>query len=162
MTKRQTLRADLDLEVDSTNASPGTFNAWLQGQLRARRLTQRQLAQKTGVDHSTISRLIRGDRVPSLRTAASIARGLGVPDGSATLDDLNFGRSSSPAAGVEYALRSDESLSEAQVYEIMEVYLAARCARSRPAAAVPKASTRREPVPIVVQVIGLRSRSSPR
>ena len=162
MTKRHTLRADLDTELDSPNASPVTFNEWLQGRLKASGLTQRQLAQKTGVDHSTISRLVRGDRVPSLHTAASLARGLSLPDGSATLDDLTFSRSGSPAAGVEYALRSDESLSEAQVREIMEVYLAARRARSNPATAVAKASTRRAPVPIVVHVIGLRPRSRPR
>ena len=39
-------------------------------------MSQRQLAQQSGVDHSTISRLIRGDRTPSLGTATKLARGL--------------------------------------------------------------------------------------
>lgn len=170
MTTRQPPRRDVDAEVDSTSASPGTFNAWLQRTFKASRLTQRQLAHKTGVHHSTISRLIRGDRAPSLRTAASLARALGMPDGPATLDDQSFGITVSRAARVEYALRSDESLSEADIREIMEVYLALRRPPFRPVGAVPKASTRRAPVPsarrapvpIVVQVPELRSRSSAR
>jgi transcriptional regulator with XRE-family HTH domain len=38
-------------------------------------MSQRQLAQQSGVDHSTISRLVRGDRMPSLGTATKLARG---------------------------------------------------------------------------------------
>jgi len=45
------------------------FNEWLRSQLKAKKMSQRQLAQQSGVDHSTISRLIRGDRTPSLGTA---------------------------------------------------------------------------------------------
>ena len=157
MTKGQILRGDVDADVGSTSSSAGTFNKWLQSQLQARQLTQRQLAHKSGVDHSTISRLIREDRMPSLRTATLLARGLDVPVGTATFDGRTFGRASSRAAGVEYALRSDELLSEAQVREIMHVYLAAR-RHVRRVAAAPQASTRRAPVPIVVQVPALHSR----
>ena len=39
-------------------------------------MSQRQLALQSGVDHSTISRLIKGDRMPSLGTATKLARGL--------------------------------------------------------------------------------------
>ena len=52
------------------------FNEWLRAQLKAKKMSQRQLAQQSGVDHSTISRLIRGDRTPSLGTATKLARGL--------------------------------------------------------------------------------------
>src|ERR687896_672233 len=52
------------------------FNEWLRAQLKAKRMSQRQLAQQSGVDHSTISRLVRGDRTPSLGTATKLARGL--------------------------------------------------------------------------------------
>ena len=52
------------------------FNEWLRAQLRAKKMSQRQLAQASGVDHSTISRLVRGDRTPSLGTATKLARGL--------------------------------------------------------------------------------------
>ena len=52
------------------------FNEWLRTQLKAKKMSQRQLAQQSGVDHSTISRLVRGDRMPSLGTATKLARGL--------------------------------------------------------------------------------------
>ena len=52
------------------------FNEWLRAELKAKKMSQRQLAQRSGVDHSTISRLIRGDRMPSLGTATRLARGL--------------------------------------------------------------------------------------
>jgi transcriptional regulator with XRE-family HTH domain len=106
-----------------------TFAEWLDGQLRARRLTQRQLAQKSGVHHSTISRLMRGSRVPSLRTANLLARSLGLSDGLDALDRQGLERTQSPAARVEYALRLDGRLDEAQVCAIMKVYLSTRRSR---------------------------------
>jgi transcriptional regulator with XRE-family HTH domain len=109
------------------------FNEWLRGQLKAKKMSQRQLAQASGVDHSTISRLIRGDRTPSLGTATKLARGLreirddaeapqylGVVSGGATMN---------PTARVEYALRADDALGEAQVRQVMEYYLAVRMRR---------------------------------
>ncbi len=59
-----------------TNQNGRAFNEWLRAQLKAKKMSQRQLAQQSGVDHSTISRLIRGDRMPSLGTATKLARGL--------------------------------------------------------------------------------------
>jgi transcriptional regulator with XRE-family HTH domain len=136
------------------------FDQWLRVQLKARNLTQRQLAQKSGVDHSTISRLMRGDRVPSLRTATLLVRGLGMAQDLDRLDD-NLGSGGSPAARVEYALRSDDLLSEAEVRKIMNVYLAARLRRPHSVAtSAPVQTTTRTPVPIVVEVPGLRPRST--
>jgi transcriptional regulator with XRE-family HTH domain len=108
------------------------FNEWLRAQLKARRMSQRQLAQQSGVDHSTISRLLRGDRTPSLGTATKLARGLReLRDEGET--PQYFGLTSSatthPAARVEYALRSDDLLSEPQVRQVMEYYLALRMRR---------------------------------
>jgi transcriptional regulator with XRE-family HTH domain len=135
-------------ETEPASGAPGgrTFGEWLRVQLKARRISQRQLAQKSGVDHSTISRLVRGDRVPSWSTADRLVRSLGfadVPDGVYRLDS---GRTASPTARVEYALRLDETLSETQVREIMNVYLATRRRRPRlvvsspaPAASTPSA-----------------------
>jgi len=153
MTKRRPPGDDLDSEGVSMSPSPDTFNEWLERRLKASQMTQRQLALKTGVDHSTISRLIHGNRLPSLRTAAALARGLGVPDGHATVHDQSFGPDRSRAAGVEYALRSDESLTEVQVREIMEVYLAARRVHTRVAGAEASPPSQRRPVPIVVQLL---------
>jgi transcriptional regulator with XRE-family HTH domain len=108
------------------------FNEWLRAQLKAKKMSQRQLAQQSGVDHSTISRLIRGDRMPSLGTATKLARGLRElrDDGDmpAYLPFVTSG-TTNPVARVEYALRSDDVLSEPQVRQIMEYYLAVRMRR---------------------------------
>src|SRR5450759_5317652 len=118
-----------------------TFSEWLDVQLRARRLTQRQLAQKSGVDHSTVSRLMRGDRTPSLRTAGLLAHGLGMAEGLDWLDRQGLGETASPAARVEHALRLDELLSETQVRELMTVYLATRLRRPRSVPTLAPAAT---------------------
>ena len=108
------------------------FNEWLRAQLRSKKMSQRQLAQQSGVDHSTISRLIRGDRMPSLGTATKLARGLReIHDdedaplylGTAAVGNIH------PTARVEYALRADEFFTEPQVRQVMEYYLAVRMRR---------------------------------
>ena len=151
----------VDPEAGPTGPGGRAFAQWLRLQLRAMKLTQRQLAQKSGVDHSTISRLLRGDRTPSLRTATLLARGLGLPQDPGRPDGQSFGRSDSPAARVEYALRSDGQLTEAAVGRVMNVYLAARL-RPPPSVAAPTpleaAGTTR--VPITVRVAGVRPRST--
>ncbi len=115
-----------------TTQNGRAFNEWLRAQLKAKKMSQRQLAQQSGVDHSTISRLIRGDRMPSLGTATKLARGLREirddSDTSVALGVVSVGPQN-PTARVEYALRADESLSEPQVRQIMEYYLAVRVRR---------------------------------
>ena len=84
------------------------------------------------MDHSTISRLIRGDRMPSLGTATKLARGLReLRDDADTPQYLGLvaAGSTNPTARVEYSLRADELLSEPQVRQIMEYYLAVRMRR---------------------------------
>jgi transcriptional regulator with XRE-family HTH domain len=108
------------------------FNEWLRAQLKAKKMSQRQLAQQSGVDHSTISRLIRGDRMPSLGTATKLARGLREirddADAPLYLSGVASG-TANPTARVEYSLRADEILSEPQVRQVMEYYLAVRMRR---------------------------------
>ena len=115
-----------------TTQNGRAFNEWLRAQLKAKKMSQRQLAQQSGVDHSTISRLIRGDRMPSLGTATKLARGLREirddSDTSVALGVVSVGPQN-PTARVEYALRADEALSEPQVRQIMEYYLAVRVRR---------------------------------
>jgi transcriptional regulator with XRE-family HTH domain len=115
-----------------TSPNGRAFNEWLRGQLKAKKMSQRQLAQQSGVDHSTISRLIRGDRMPSLGTATKLARGLRElrddADTPAYLGLVSSG-TTNPTARVEYALRADDLLSEPQVRQIMEYYLAVRVRR---------------------------------
>lgn len=115
-----------------TLQTPQSFNSWLRGQLREKKMSQRQLALQSGVDHSTISRLIKGDRMPSLGTATKLARGLREireeSDGPAYFASLSS-RQLLPTARVEYALRGDDMLSEADVRELMQVYIAHRARR---------------------------------
>ncbi len=115
-----------------TRTNGRAFNEWLRAQLKAKKMSQRQLAQQSGVDHSTISRLVRGDRMPSLGTATKLARGLrelGENDDGPQYLGLIGGGVQNPTARVEYALRADEALSEAQVRQVMEYYLAVRMRR---------------------------------
>ena len=118
-----------------TRTNGRAFNEWLRAQLKAKKMSQRQLAQQSGVDHSTISRLVRGDRMPSLGTATKLARGLrelGENDDGPQYLGLIGGGVQNPTARVEYALRADEALSEAQVRQVMEYYLAVRMRRVGP------------------------------
>jgi transcriptional regulator with XRE-family HTH domain len=115
-----------------TSQNGRAFNEWLRAQLKAKKMSQRQLAQQSGVDHSTISRLIRGDRMPSLGTATKLARGLReLREDADTPQYLGLvaAGTANPTARVEYALRADDLLSESQVRQIMEYYLAIRMRR---------------------------------
>jgi transcriptional regulator with XRE-family HTH domain len=111
-----------------------SFNAWLRGQLKEKKMSQRQLALQSGVDHSTISRLIKGDRMPSLGTATKLARGLREihddTEGPAYFASLNA-RTVLPTTRVEYALRGDDLLTESDVRELMQAYIALRTRRVR-------------------------------
>jgi transcriptional regulator with XRE-family HTH domain len=117
-----------------TFQTPHSFNSWLRGQLKEKKMSQRQLALQSGVDHSTISRLIKGDRMPSLGTATRLARGLREigddDDGPAYFASMSA-RHQLPTARVEYALRGDELLSEADVRDLMQVYISHRTRRMR-------------------------------
>jgi hypothetical protein len=56
----------------------GSFAAWLRERMTERGMTQRMLAMRSGVDHSTISRLLCEDRQPQLLTALALLSVLGV------------------------------------------------------------------------------------
>jgi transcriptional regulator with XRE-family HTH domain len=132
--------------VDDRNADQ--FRQWLRRQLRSRRMSLRQLAAHSGVSASTVSRVVRGDRQPSLQTALRLANVL-----RAACDDFNPAAQIGamvdrfePATDIERALRADSRLSEADVRRIMLMYHSLR----RPAGAQPGAPHRtvtREAVP---------------
>lgn len=131
------------------------FNEWLQSALKARRMSQRQLAQRSGVDHSSISRLISGHRVPSLRTAMRIAQG--VEPGDSDPDGLppKAARTGRAPARVEYALRSDEWLTEVDVRAIMLYYVAVRSGqRHPPETASDERANGAAPSPVVSRATG--------
>jgi transcriptional regulator with XRE-family HTH domain len=114
------------------------FNVWLRRQLREARMSQRQLAMFSGVDHSTISRLMSGEREPSLATATRIAEAFRKLEGMPHAGDY-FARLAeapmNPTKRVEAALLGDEELDDADVRELMHAYLAARARRRRARAA---------------------------
>jgi transcriptional regulator with XRE-family HTH domain len=119
---------------DLASRDEASFDEWLRSRLKAMRMSQRQLALRSGVDHSSISRLIRGDRVPSLGTAMKLARC--IDPGDIDIRDRRAGLSTSPnaAARVEYALRADDHMIDADVRDVMLYYLGVRRRRStRPA-----------------------------
>jgi transcriptional regulator with XRE-family HTH domain len=105
------------------------FNLWLRRQLRERRMSQRQLAALSGVDHSTISRLLLHDRRPSLATATKLAGALRHVEGEPATADY-FERIPEetlfPARRVEMALRGDDLLDDEEVRRLMSMYLEAR------------------------------------
>jgi transcriptional regulator with XRE-family HTH domain len=117
-----------------TVQTPRSFNSWLRGQLKEKKMSQRQLALASGVDHSTISRLIKGDRMPSLGTATKLARGLreisDENDGPAYFASFN-NQQMLPTTRVEYALRGDEWLDDLDVRELMQLYVSLRSRRMR-------------------------------
>jgi transcriptional regulator with XRE-family HTH domain len=104
------------------------FGHWLRAELRLHRLSLRQVAERSGVSHSTLSRLLRG-RQPSLSTAARIARALGQPEaGVAAMAGLDapLRRESDVLARVERALRADPTLDERRIRRVMAFYLSCR------------------------------------
>jgi DNA-binding XRE family transcriptional regulator len=56
-----------------------SFAVWLSHQLRRRRLTQRELARRAGMAHSTVSRILLGEREPSWPTLQRLAIVVGNP-----------------------------------------------------------------------------------
>jgi transcriptional regulator with XRE-family HTH domain len=91
------------------------FARWLRRGLDERGISQRQLAYRAGVHHTTISRLLTGGRQPTHRTARRL---LEVLDGR-----------SGPAA-LRAVLRGDPLLGEHDAAQIMNLYLARREGRS--------------------------------
>lgn len=55
----------------------GDFAGWLRDAMAARRLSTRGVAARCGIDHSTIYRLARGKREPSLATAVALLKVVG-------------------------------------------------------------------------------------
>lgn len=105
------------------------FSDWLDARLRGARMSQRQLAMRAGVHHSTISRLVRYRRTPSFATAVRLARVLD-PTGATPIASATDTHPSSPPLRVEHALRSDPSLAASDVRELMRGYLRLRARRS--------------------------------
>jgi transcriptional regulator with XRE-family HTH domain len=57
----------------------GDFAGWLRDAMASRGMSQRMLAALSGIDHSTVSRLVKGEREPGLGTALALIRVLERP-----------------------------------------------------------------------------------
>ena len=125
-----------DVTDETEDADDPAFGEWLRARMQARRMTQRQLARKAGIDHSTISRLLRGHRLPTLQTALQLQAALdpaGRPSASRDSPDLH------PTI-LSAMLRSDGYLTDDEIGTVVELYarlVAARGGRFRgPAPAI--------------------------
>jgi transcriptional regulator with XRE-family HTH domain len=117
-------------------ADDDEFGAWMRTRLRARGLSQRQLAARTGVHHSTISRLLRGQAQASLRTVLLIQAALEPDTGVRHLkgpDPLH------PVA-LSTMLRSDGLLSNDEIAAVVQLY--SRLLADKPGAEQSEASLR--------------------
>ena len=116
------------------------FPGWMRSRMAARRMSQRQPAQRAGVDHSTLSRLLRGTP-PTLATATRIARALGTSaDSAGTPGYLPLdGEDTNSTRRVEAALRSDVMLTEEQVRLLVAYYVRLRSVAGLRHAAITRA-----------------------
>jgi transcriptional regulator with XRE-family HTH domain len=88
-------------------------------------MTQGQLARRSGLARSTISRLMSSEGLPSLDTVSKLQRALpGLLTPASVPHYLDSG--GQPAARVEYALRMDDALTKQDVQEVMTIYLGMR------------------------------------
>ena len=117
-----------------TTPDEGQFSDWLETQLRARRMSLRQLADRSGVNVSTVSRILHGKRRPSLRTALLLSHALepARTSGGSELS-ITLGRGDLDAVTmVERALRADSQLTDAAVHRLMMLYHTLRAERRGP------------------------------
>lgn len=114
------LLSDIDDEI--------RFRKWLGRELRSRRMSRRQLGERSGVNASTISRILRGGRRPKLRTAVAIIRAINgaTDEASATHYIGAFRDEHDPVAAVERSLRADPAIDEGGITRIMQLYLSTR------------------------------------
>ncbi|MFE7316439.1 helix-turn-helix domain-containing protein [Streptomyces sp. NPDC057555] len=86
-------------DAPSSDHTPATFARWLRDQLLNRgypeRGGQQKFAKDSGISPATVSRLLRADGLPDLRTLQSLSEALGRPlgeilvrAGAASEDDL--------------------------------------------------------------------------
>jgi transcriptional regulator with XRE-family HTH domain len=113
---------------ESSPAAGNAFARWLAAELRARRMSQRVLAVQSGVDHSTIARILRSDRIPSLATATRIGEALGAHVAGEILAVQRA--ESSAVERARNALKADPALDEVDVAAVMRLYLRVRSRRS--------------------------------
>lgn len=99
------------------------FDAWLAAELDALEMTPGRLSRLSGLHRSTISRLLHGERRPTVETATRIAVALGstrAPAGCERRTDI--------VARVRHELAADPTLRPRDVQRVMTHYVLQRAA----------------------------------
>jgi plasmid maintenance system antidote protein VapI len=109
------------------------LGAWLRAELAARGMTQRQLGKSAGLHHSTISRLLRGERGPTFATVLQLEAAL--DRGGPLLAQV--AQSAMHPASLSAMLRNDGYLTDAQIAEVVTVYARLVAARASSGASRP-------------------------
>ena len=104
----------------------------LRRELRARHWTMRYCALQAGVDHSTISRLVRGTRVPSLDTARRLDEALRGPSLSLGPAVRLSATNLDPIKRVADALSHDPVLDRHTREQVLRYYAHVRSRPERP------------------------------
>jgi len=112
--------------TDSMGTQTDDLRTWTQLRMRQRNLSHAQLAQKCGLDRSTVTRFLGRERRPTFDVAMRIVNALYDTSCTPLVDQMR-----DLAAGpkrVEAALRSDPLLHPTHVDVIMRQYLERRAA----------------------------------
>lgn len=98
------------------------FGERLSNLIVKKRMTQREVALKSGVTESALSHYIKGDRVPRADALAEIARSLGT-----TVDYLMYGKEDDIKEEIEYAkqiiARNISNISKEEKLSIISILL---------------------------------------
>ena len=122
-------------------ATGGTrFRAYLELELRRRNWTQRQLAARSGVDHSTISRILTQTRSPRLETVERLRDAL---RGETLRARREWADLPSAVRTISAILAGDPRMDPQRVNEVIEFYVAARARRQQPPVLTPTPTIRR-------------------
>ena len=117
--------------------SDANFDGWLRERMQARRMSQRQLARRAGIHHSTVSRLLRGAD-PTLATAWALQEAL-EPTSSAV--DATEAPHLHPAI-LARMLHRDGILTGDEIDRLVGVYVELVAARPRRPAPTPPVASR--------------------
>jgi len=107
--------------TDGFTAVEPAFDCWLTSELAQLRLSPARLARLTGLSRSTISRLLRGERRPTVESATRIAVAL---DSMRPHGDVE--RRTDMVARVRHELAADPTLGRREVRQIMAHYVLQR------------------------------------
>jgi len=102
-----------------TTTPTDLFREWLARRIAERRLSQAQVALRSGVARSTVGRILSGDRHPTLDTAIGLVGAL--DDGVLPRFYARLGRTGDPFERVAHIVHADPHLSEADAAKLLRL-----------------------------------------